>query len=377
MSTALIFGANGVSGLALIEALSQTSTAEWKKIIAVSRRPAVLDHQDSRVEFVSADLLGSKDELVSKLKKAGAAEVTHVAFYAYVAKDDEEELIEVNRKLFSNSLNAIAAASPHVKAVLLQTGYKYYGVHKGGDYLASTPFKEDAPRHKGDNFYYVQEDMLREAAKKHGWAPIITRPNFIQGASLGNFMSLATTVALYAAGRKAADESLVFPGSSASYNLAYDFSYAGNNARFQIFALTNEKAYGRVFNIHDGKPVRWSELWPKIANYFDVSLPSPPADSAPSNKKIGSDIVLLHPSESWAASHASTFSALTEKHDLNPDAFSKFATWSFLDFATGRTWADVASMDAAREIGWTEEVDTFESFVKVFEQLKKLKIIPA
>ena len=58
-----------------------------------------------------------------------------------------------------------------------------YGVHKGGEYLADYPFKEDAPRHKGGNFYFVQEDMLKVHAEKHRYHWVITRPNFIVGQS--------------------------------------------------------------------------------------------------------------------------------------------------------------------------------------------------
>jgi hypothetical protein len=58
-----------------------------------------------------------------------------------------------------------------------------YGVHKGGEFLAETPFRENAPRHQGLNFYYVQEDMLKEAAKKSEYHWIVSRPNFIVGQS--------------------------------------------------------------------------------------------------------------------------------------------------------------------------------------------------
>ncbi|GAA5874724.1 hypothetical protein JCM8547_005194 [Rhodosporidiobolus lusitaniae] len=377
MSTALVFGANGVSGLALLNALTSKPSSEWKKIIAVSRRPAVLEHNDDRVEFVSVDLLSSHEELVEKLKKAGAEETTHVAFYAYVAKQDETELIEVNCKLFSNSLEAIAQACPNVRAVLLQTGYKYYGVHKGGKYLASLPFKEDAPRHPGDNFYFVQEDMLKDAAKKHGWGWIVNRPNFILGATKGNFMSLATTVALYGSARKTLNEPLVFPGSSVSYNLLYDHSTASHNAEFQLYALQKPEAYNRTFNIHDGRAVSWAELWPKIADYFGVPLPSPLADDLPSDKTAGEDVAMVHSASEWASQHSSDFDFLVQSHGLQEDSF-KYATWDFLDFTTSRTWEDRGSLDEARSIGWTKDVDSFEEgFKLVFEQLKKLKVIPA
>lgn len=94
----------------------------------------------------------------------------------------------------------MARVATKLEVLLLQTGYKCktiasptfhlpsrlsadYGVHKGGEYLAETPFRESAPRHKGLNFYYVQEDMLKEAAKKSGYHWIVSRPNFIVGES--------------------------------------------------------------------------------------------------------------------------------------------------------------------------------------------------
>lgn len=62
----------------------------------------MLEHQDDRIVFKSVDLLGDEKELATALKEAGAEEATHVFFYAYIAKEDEDELIEINRKLFDN-----------------------------------------------------------------------------------------------------------------------------------------------------------------------------------------------------------------------------------------------------------------------------------
>jgi nucleoside-diphosphate-sugar epimerase len=109
--------------------------------------------------------------------------------------------------------------------------------------------------------------MLKLAAANHGWNWIVTRPNFIVGVSKGNFMSLATTVALYASACKAFGEPLTFPGTETSYRLEYDFSTASNNARFQLAAATNPKAYHQAFNISDGTPLTWAALWPRIATW--------------------------------------------------------------------------------------------------------------
>lgn len=91
-----------ISGIAILKELSHRPASEWRKIIALSRRAPVLEHQDDRIVFKSVDLLGDEKELATALKEAGAEEATHVFFYAYIAKEDEDELIEINRTLFDN-----------------------------------------------------------------------------------------------------------------------------------------------------------------------------------------------------------------------------------------------------------------------------------
>lgn len=70
------FPPSSVSGIALLDALSQTPKTEWKKIIAVSRRPPVLEHKDPRIHFVSIDLLAGKEEIIKGLRSVGAEETT-------------------------------------------------------------------------------------------------------------------------------------------------------------------------------------------------------------------------------------------------------------------------------------------------------------
>jgi hypothetical protein len=43
---------------------------------------------------------------------------------------------------------------------------------------------------------------------------------------------------------------------------------------------------------------------------------------------------------------------------------------------TGRTWADDASMEKAKKYGWNQVKDTFQSYVEIFDELKKSKVIP-
>jgi hypothetical protein len=58
---------------------------------------------------------------------------------------------------------------------------QYYGVHLGP---TKVPLEESFPRYddKGFNFYYNQEDYLREVQKRRGtWGWNVIRPNAVNG----------------------------------------------------------------------------------------------------------------------------------------------------------------------------------------------------
>ena len=58
-------------------------------------------------------------------------------------------------------------------------------MHKDKKDLAKIPFQEDAPRHQGPNFYFTQEDLLKDYAQRYNWRYVITRPATIIGVSKG------------------------------------------------------------------------------------------------------------------------------------------------------------------------------------------------
>jgi hypothetical protein len=125
-NVACVWGANGISGVAMINVLTEQSRKEWSKIICISRRPTQLDVEDDRIHFISIDILqASVDEIATELLKAGGEKITHVFHYTYIEKKDENELDEVNKTLFQKALDVtIKITGKHVKCVLLQTGYK-------------------------------------------------------------------------------------------------------------------------------------------------------------------------------------------------------------------------------------------------------------
>ena len=83
-------------------------------------------------------------------------------------------------------------------------------------------------------------------------------------------MSVAPTVALYAAGCKLLNSPFYFPGSSLSYRIESDNSTAENNAAFQLFISREPSAQDQAYSIHDGGDVRWDELWPVIARCVEA-----------------------------------------------------------------------------------------------------------
>lgn len=97
-----VFGASGISGTACLKALLSTPATDYKSILAVSRRPPAVQDPDNRIKHVNVDLTGSVEDIARGLKDAGAEEARHVFFYSYIAKDEEEDLVETNKKLFGN-----------------------------------------------------------------------------------------------------------------------------------------------------------------------------------------------------------------------------------------------------------------------------------
>lgn len=125
---ALIWGANGISGNALLRELLERPSSEWSRVIAVSRHPLriVNENQDQRLKFVQLDVISSSvDEISKKLREVeGADSITNVFHYCYIEKEDENEAVKVNEELLDKALRASAQVSSCLRLLVLQTGYK-------------------------------------------------------------------------------------------------------------------------------------------------------------------------------------------------------------------------------------------------------------
>jgi nucleoside-diphosphate-sugar epimerase len=134
---ALVFGASGISGWALVkEALSYPTPTTFNQVTALSNRPLSLaDAQwpnDPRLHLASGiDLTGPVDTVVSALKEKvnGIETVTHVFLFVYLDPGkDHKTLQEVNTNLIKTAVEATQKVSPNIKSFILQTGGKAYGL---------------------------------------------------------------------------------------------------------------------------------------------------------------------------------------------------------------------------------------------------------
>ena len=123
---ACVWGANGISGSAMIRVLVEQSRQEWSRIICISRRPTLLDIDDDRIYFLAIDITeASVDDLLRELGKMGGESITDVFYYAYIAKQDETELDDVNKRLLQKALDVtVRLAGAQIRCFSLQTGYK-------------------------------------------------------------------------------------------------------------------------------------------------------------------------------------------------------------------------------------------------------------
>lgn len=139
MAYALVFGASGISGWAVVkEALSYPTSTSFAHITGLTNRPLSIEDaklpRDERLELVSGvDLTGSVEDVVKDLRsKAKHVEkTTHVFFMAYVDPGKGfDALREVNTQILKTAIEAVLKLTSNLQSVILQTGGKGYGVGK-------------------------------------------------------------------------------------------------------------------------------------------------------------------------------------------------------------------------------------------------------
>src|SRR5882762_7798371 len=314
-SVVLIAGAHGVSGRAAAE---HWTSLPGTRVYGLSRRSAPLP---AGVEVISADLL-DRDDLQRKLGKI--AGITHIVFGAYIEKPTATERSEANVAILKNLLDVVEKTSPSLRHVTFYQGGKAYGADLGP---FKTPAREDDPRLMSPNFYYDQEDHLRQRQQGKRWTFSILRPEAVCGYAVGNPMNLLTVIAVYAAISKDLGLPLRFPGTEAAYRALYQITSADILARATAWAGETKAAENEIFNITNGDYFRWKFMWPRIARMFEMDVAEPvPMPLA---------IYMADKGDRWAE--------MTRKYNLQPTPYEQVAVWRFGDFIFNSGFDNITS----------------------------------
>lgn len=329
---------------------TETVPDDWS-YYAVSRKAVETNRGNGELRTklltpVSADLLGD----YSQLQKQRS--ITHVVFAGFVPAEGFDKQVDPNRRLLENCLQALSHC-PLEHVVLLQ-GMKYYGSHLGA---FKTPAREDDARHDGPNYYYAQQDLLQ--ASGIDWTCL--RPHVICGtSSFGTTQNILAVLAVYASICKENKQPLNWPGSSDSFEKLNQATDAQLLARAIAWALKSPAARNQAFNITNGDFFRWQNLWPKIADVFEL----------PCGEVKSQALATEMPN------HEALWTKMAQTYALQSSSMQTLADWKFADYILNTGWDVMADTGKARKHGFPLFADTEEMYVSLLRRMREQKIVP-
>ena len=350
--SAVVVGAMGVIGRYIVDRL--VAEGDWD-VVGLSRRTG---EDRARLRYISVDLL---DERAVTDKLASLTDTTHIFYAAFQpvagGAAGYASNIAPNRDMLINAVTAIDKTSRALQRVVLVTGTKYYGMHLGP---FPTPAKETTPRHIGANFYFDQIDWLTDFQRGKRWSWTELRPQTLCGFAPGTAMSIVPVIAVYAAVCKALGLPLRFPGKPGAYRAIYQVTESTHIANAAHWAATDARCANQAYNITNGDYFRWANLWPRIAEVFEMPVAEPQTIS-----------LVAH-----MADKAPLWDTLVKQHDLQPYRFEEIVAWPFGDYVFGCDWDVMTSVTKSRQHGFHDVVDTEEMFVRLLRQFRTERIVP-
>ncbi len=356
--TVLIAGASGLVGTAAVESFLDDG---WDVIALSRRRPEVDSTRPFRHE--SIDL---RDADATRAAVASLGAVSHVVYTAVhelpglVPGWSERVQMETNLVMLQHLLDPLSATGTLEHVSLLQ-GTKAYGVHL---HPMRVPGRERFPRDQHENFYWLQEDYLKDRSAANGFAFSIWRPQLIVGPNYGVVMNLPPIIGAYAAICKEEGVPFAYPGGVSWVWEAVDTRLVANAL---LWGATAPTAIGETFNLTNGEVFEWRDMWPALAAVLGVDTgPDRPASLA-----------------AMLPAKADVWDRIVAKHGLRPVSMAEFVGEShhYADFcfaygATSSPPPAFVSTVKVKQAGFTEVYDTEASFCHWLQVLIDRKILP-
>lgn len=360
MPSVLIAGASGLVGNATLErCLSRNG---WTDVIALSRRVPEIDSTRT-FTHLPVDL---RDAGAAKKALSEVGDITHLVYTALYEKPglipgwQERDQMETNLRMLQNCLEPLLG-SRSLRHVTLLQGTKAYGIHL---HPMPIPARERAPRDDHENFYWLQEDYLKEKAREQGFAWTILRPQLIIGRAWGVAMNLAPIIGVYAAICEEEGLPFGFPGGASYVWEAVDARLV---AEVIEWASASPSAVNEHFNVTNGDVFEWRDLWPGMAQVLGVT---PGSDDPKSMAEF-----LEGKDEVWQR--------IVRKHALRPiplgDILGESHHYADFCFAYGLTEAPPPAFSSRiklQQAGFTSCYDTQETFNFWLQDLVHRRLLP-
>ncbi|HZT47176.1 MAG TPA: SDR family oxidoreductase [Hyphomicrobiaceae bacterium] len=347
---AMVAGATGAVAKRLIEVLA--ADPGWS-VIGVSRNPP--GSAPARTRYVPVDLLDPAD---CRRRLEPFSGVTHL-FYCARARHGEggTESVEENVAMLRNVLDAVEAAAPGLQHVHVVEGLKWYGVHLGP---YPTPAQEDDPRHMPPNFYYDQEDLVRQRRLGKEWTWSASRPNAVCDVAPERVRNLIPTLGAYAAICAELGMPLDFPGRPGTFRALTELTDATLLARAIVHMATTAACRNEAFNVTNGDVVRWSRLWARIASFYGLAVGS---------------VRPLKLTE-WMRDKEPVWQRVVHRHGLEPRRLDAIAHWGFADFVLAQDYDVVSRTTKLRRTGFAEFLDTEDMVLDHLARYRQARLLP-
>ena len=210
------------------------------------------------------------------------------------------------------------------------------------------------------NYYFDQIDWLTvfQRGKRWDWAEL--RPQTLCGFAPGTPMSILPAIAVYAAISKELGLPLRFPGKPGAYGTIYQVTESTHLANATLWAATDARCANQAFNITNGDYFRWRNLWPKIADVFEMPVGDPQTISLTQHM----------------ADKAPLWEKMANRHRLARIPYADLVAWPFADYVFGSDWDIMSDVTKSRLHGFHDVVDSEAMFVRLLRRFREERIVP-
>src|ERR1700676_3219414 len=257
--------AAGATGLVGNAALRHFGAVDGCEVVALSRRKP---RELYGARHVPVDLTVPAQCAQAAPELQGATHLVYAALYEAPNLIDgwrAPQQIRTNDLMLRNLMAAIEPVAPQLRHVALLQGTKAYGVHVRPLIVPAREGRSEM--YEQPNFYWAQENFLRELQQGKAWHWSILRPVLIVGLAMGGAMDLIPPLGVYAAMLREQGRALDYPGGAARVSQAVDVDLL---ARAIGWAGEADAARNEAFNVTNGDVFTWENAWPAIAEALDM-----------------------------------------------------------------------------------------------------------